>query len=224
MTFLISEDEALRERMLGMTVTDDKSDSRAVGVWFGQPDPEIRQQSFPYVTINMIDLSEARERVMNCVGIAPWYYHPNSLTEGNVTYDAWTMPMPIPIDLTYQITSFARQPRHDRQILYQVLGKRLPFRYGSLSVKEVQTGPEAWDATVRRLDMIDVAKRDTVESGKRMFMNMFTVRVSSEMPSPYVWELFKRVDTVEGHIGVYPPLRPTTADAVITETFQTQTQ
>ena len=73
MTFLISEDEALRERLLGMTVSDDKNSSRAVGVWFGQPDPEIRQQSFPYVTVNMIDISEARERVMNCEGITPWY-------------------------------------------------------------------------------------------------------------------------------------------------------
>jgi hypothetical protein len=220
MTFLLSEDEALRDRMLGMTVSDEKNSSRAVGVWFGQPDPEIRQQSFPYVTVNMIDISEARERVMNAEGVKPWYYAPDiNLEKDGITYDDWSMPMPIPVDITYQVTSFARQPRHDRQILKQILGVRLPFRFGSLSVKEINTGTDSWDATVRRLDMLDVAKRDTVESGKRMFMNIFTIRVSSEIPSPYVWNLFKKVETVDASLGVYPPLRPLTATAIIKESI-----
>ena len=47
MTFIIAEDEALKEVLKGMTVSDDKSESRAVGVWFGQPDQEIRQLAAP---------------------------------------------------------------------------------------------------------------------------------------------------------------------------------
>ena len=69
MTFLISEDEALRNLLKDMTVTDQKSASengptRKVGVWFGQPDQEVRQQSYPYITIDMIDISEDFARAM----------------------------------------------------------------------------------------------------------------------------------------------------------------
>jgi hypothetical protein len=60
MTFLLSEDKALREKLQGMVVEDQKSNgdmsTRQVGVWYGQPDQEIRNQSYPYVTIDMIDV------------------------------------------------------------------------------------------------------------------------------------------------------------------------
>jgi hypothetical protein len=35
---------------------------------------------------------------------------------------------------------------------------------------------------MRRLEVMDISKRDVTESGKRLFMNAVTVRVSSEMP------------------------------------------
>lgn len=204
MTFIIAEDEALKEVLKGMTVSDDKSESRAVGVWFGQPDQEIRQQSFPFITIDLINLTEARERTMSAQQVNPWYSAPDSLEYDDVEYEDWSMYMPIPVNLDYQITTFARQPRHDRQMLAQILGNRLPFRFGSLVCKEKQAAPEdgveVWDATVRRLDMLGVAKRDTVESGKRMFMNAFTVRVSSEMKTPYIERLYKRVNSIHGTI------------------------
>ena len=45
MTFLLDEDEAIRDLLLGMTVTDQKANTtRNVGVWFGQPDQELRDQ------------------------------------------------------------------------------------------------------------------------------------------------------------------------------------
>ena len=65
MTFLISEDEALKNLLKGMTVTDQKSgSSRNVGVWFGQPDQEVTDQKYPYITIDMIDISEDFMRSM----------------------------------------------------------------------------------------------------------------------------------------------------------------
>lgn len=191
MTFIISEDEALRDLLKGMTVSDNKSNSRAVGVWFGQPDPETREQAYPFVTLDLIDVSEARERAMAAWGVSPWYY---DVETGSA--DDWSMPMPVPVNLDYQVTTFARQPRHDRQILAQLLGARLPLRFGSLQVVETTVGNNDY-ATVRRLDMLDIAKRDTVESGKRMFMNMFTVRVSSEIPRPELARLFYKVSSVQ---------------------------
>jgi len=51
MTFALAEDAAIKTYLSGMTVSDEKSASRPVGVWFGYPDVELRQQIFPFVTI-----------------------------------------------------------------------------------------------------------------------------------------------------------------------------
>lgn len=204
MTFIISEDEALRDLLKGMTVSDNQEATRPVGVWFGQPDPEIRQQNFPFVTIDLIDVRPAADRMMSAQQVSPWYFEPESLSIGEDDYDSWSTYMPIPIDLDYQITTFARQPRHDRQIMAQIFSNRLPFKFGALVCKERLTDSteesEDWDATVRRLDVLGVRKRDTTESGKRMFMNAITVRVSSETTTRFAARLYKRVQTIRGTI------------------------
>ena len=69
MTFLLSEDEALRNLLVDMVVTDQKSSSgdgpqRKVKVYFGQPDQELRDQTYPYITIDMIDIGEDTGRAM----------------------------------------------------------------------------------------------------------------------------------------------------------------
>lgn len=207
MTFIIAEDEALRNMLIGMTVSDNKSDSRAVGVWFGQPDPEIRTQSFPFITIDLIDVSEARERVMSGRTEA-WYYEPENLDAD----EGWDMFYPTPINLDYQVTTFARQPRHDRQILAQLLGHRLPLRFGSLPVVHFVTtetvngqSTQIGQATMRRLDVLNVVKRDITEAGKRLFMNVFTVRVSSEIPQPYDFATYKKAAEVHLNTSNYHP-------------------
>jgi hypothetical protein len=58
---------------------------------------------------------------------------------------------------------------------------------------------------VRRLDLLNVVKRDTTEAGKRMFMNAFTVRVSSEIASPFDLDVYQRVREV----NVTGPQSPT---------------
>jgi len=213
MTFLISEDEALRELLKGMTVSDERDSARNVGVWFGQPDTEVRNQSFPFITIDLINVSEARERAMSAQQVRPWYLMPDGMDEADI--GQWSTFMPIPMNLDYQVTTFARQPRHDRQIMDQLLRTRLPVRFGSLVVREKLTGVvdgvEQWDSTVRRLDVLGIAKRDTVESGKRLFMNAFTVRVSSEVPTVFADELYYRVNTI--NITSNPPLFSSTISA-----------
>lgn len=183
MTFLLSEDKALRDLLKDMTVTDQKSTGtatpRKVGVWFGQPDQEVRDQSYPYITIDMVDIGEDTSRAMR--GLAKPSYLPDPTTQGDVPYDPatndWYIHWPIPVQIDYQITSYSRQPRHDREILAQILYKKIPMRFGILQ-------PD--DNTFRRLDLLDVSKRDVTEQGKRLFVNAFTVRVSSEIaPSTY---------------------------------------
>jgi hypothetical protein len=216
----MAEELALKTALKGMAVTDNENVGRPVGVWFGQPDMEITAQTFPYVTIDMIDMTEAKERMMVSHGVKPWYY----TMDVPALADDWTMPYPIPINLDYQITTYARNPRHDRQILAQILGNRLPFRFGSLVVHHSEVfaldgSLTSAEATVRRLDMLSVNKRDTIESGKRMFMNMFTVRISSEITQTYIAKHFYSVQQVNLTDNATYPSTFTSPDLISTITI-----
>lgn len=171
MSFLLSEDKALREKLQGMTVTDQKADDagapRPVGVWFGQPDQEVRAQSYPYVTIDMIDVSRDNAREVRGK-VEASYLRPTGTPENtDVVID-----FPIPVNIDYQVTTYSRHPRHDRAIMAQLLGAKLPIRSGILLTD---------DNTVRRLDILDISKRDVTDQAKRLFINAITVRISSEI-------------------------------------------
>lgn len=173
MPLFLSEDAALKDRLTGMTVSDGNSANRGVGVWFGQPDREIRAQDFPFVIINLIDISEARERVMNENPVFLPYLTPPEVLADNqeALYNR-----PIPINIDYNVSAFSRHPRHDRQLLNQLF-VRLPQRGGMLGV----THDKEDEGTARRLDFLGYSKRDRIEDNKRLFINDFTIRVSSEM-------------------------------------------
>jgi hypothetical protein len=174
MTFLLSEDAALRQLLKGITVTDQKAaqddTTREVGVWFGVPDQEIRSQAYPYITIDMIDIVRDTQREHRGL-ISADYLKPLNWDEDL----EFQTELPIPVNIDYQVTTYSRHPRHDREIMAQLLTTKLPIRFGVL---------ETDDNTVRRLDVLDVTKRDSVEGGKRLFMNAITVRVSSEISQP----------------------------------------
>lgn len=178
MTYLLSEDAGLREKLQGMTVSDQKSSdqsvARKVGVWFGMPDQEIRDQSYPYVTIEMLEVNRDVSREHR--GVAYDDYLRGDIPENT----PFKTQIPVPVYIDYQITTFARHPRHDRQIMAQLTAQKLPIRAGVLELD---------DGTVRRLDVLQVVKRDQVEQNKRLFMNAITVRVSSEIPPQTLTEL-----------------------------------
>jgi hypothetical protein len=183
MPFILNEDKAIKALLSGIVVSDGGNEARPVGVWFGQPDTQIRQQSFPYITIDLVGVSEALERVHT--GFGPLSYTPEGV---DPEFDFETYK-PIAVNLDYQITTYSRQPRHDRQIMASLFGpSRLPLRFGLLAIPE--------DNTVRRLDMIGFSKRDTTEGDKRLFSNVYMVQVSSEI---------LREDLVQMYKVLYPP-------------------
>jgi len=188
--FIIAEDEAIKSYLGGMVVADEKSaaangptgtiKTRPVKVWFGYPDVEARAQEFPFVTIDLVDIAPANDRQMQ------GRLHDNDdrgtkAPQNSVHYE---YDMPIAYDLIYQLTTYARHPRHDRAILFQMWNK-FPSKYGKLSVPN-QLGTES---SVRSMFVDGFAKRDTfedAESGnRRLLRNVFTVRLVSEM-SPVV--------------------------------------
>ena len=200
MAFLLDEDEALRNLLKNMYVTDQKSTTdnvatRAVGVWFGQPDQEIRSQSYPYITIDMIDISEDIPRAMR--GRVKPAYLPDPTDEYDSEIQNWDINWPIPVNIDYQITTYARQPRHDRQLLSQLLYTKIPLRFAVL-----ETGPNTVYGTTRRLDVLDISKRDITEQGKRLFVNAITVRVSSEIAPETYNQVYKALQVnVTGTTG-----------------------
>jgi len=186
MTFLLAEDKALRERLMGMTVTDQKatgsSTPRQVGVFYGQPDQEIRTQAYPYVTIDMIEVARDPSREMRGI-VSPSYMAPSGLASNQ----SFTTNMPVPVTIDYQITTYARHPRHDREIIAQLMYGKLPPRFGALELD---------DNTIRRMDVENVSKRDVTEQAKRLYVNAVTVRVSSEIPQGQLYNLYKASSVV----------------------------
>ena len=61
--WLFDEDRALRDLMKGMVVTDHENSSRPVEAWFGHPDQELREQKYPYVTVDLLNVQEGIGRV-----------------------------------------------------------------------------------------------------------------------------------------------------------------
>jgi hypothetical protein len=208
MTFLLSEDKALRELLQGIVVNDQKADGdatpRQVGVWFGQPDQEIRTQSYPYITIDMIDVVRETDREQRGLS-SPEYLTPVGFDETTMSY---VIPKPIPVSIDYQITTYARHPRHDRELMTQLLFTKLPLRFGWLEITEkTETVGDVTTNTntLRRLDVINVSKRDVTEQAKRLFVNAITVRVSSEIAQETGSELYK----VYSGVNVYGPTTTT---------------
>jgi hypothetical protein len=196
MTFLLSEDKALREKLQGCVVTDQRSEGdgvpRTVRAYFGQPDQELTAQLYPYITIDMIDINRDTEREMRGMvsDITPNtdYLAPDSVTEGQ----GWQIHTPIPVSIDYQVTTYARHPRHDRELLAQIVSGKLPLRFGSLVLD---------DGTIRRLDVINVSKRDVTEQAKRLFVNAITVRVSSEISQSTLQTLYKVMEVNVDALG-----------------------
>jgi len=186
MPFIFNEDRALKSLLTGITVSDYKSSSRSVGVWFGQPDVEIRNQSYPYITIDLVDIIEDRTR--NNRGYGKLGYTP----EGHSSSTTYYTEFPIPVDIEYQVISYTRQPIHDRQIGIEILSNRLPFRYGNLQIPE--------DNTLRRVELVGYRKRDTTEGGKKLYSTVFSIRVSSELLSSALAAASAQISTVNNSL------------------------
>lgn len=172
MSFILSEDLALKNILTGIVVADDKNATRSVGVWFANPDLESRAQSYPYITIELLDFDPATYRQHSGL------FQDNDL-QGTIAPSgnrAYTYEIPIAWDLTYQITTYSRHPRHDRAIIAHLLNKVFISKRGYLAVPN-DLGTET---SYRHLILEEFTKRDTIEDNRRLYRNVFTVTVSSE--------------------------------------------
>jgi hypothetical protein len=188
--FIIAEDNALKTLVQGMLVSDQKNATRPVKVWFGFPDVEIRDQDFPFATIDLIDIMPANDRQHQGTVVDTDYRGTTAPSAGNLyTYD-----YPVAYDLIYQVATFARHPRHDRAIMFQMLNK-FPSKYGKLPVPN-ELGTET---SYRSMFLDGFTKRDVVEGetgNRRTLRNVFTIRVVSEMTPAQAIAATPSVDTI----------------------------
>jgi hypothetical protein len=189
--FIIAEDLALKTYLDGLIVADQKNPTRPVKVWFGYPDVEIRDQSFPFLTIDLIDIVPANDRQTSGRLSDDDYRGTRTPVAGRVyEYD-----LPIAYDLSYQITSFSRHPRHDRALMFQLLNK-FPSKFGNLLVpNELVT-----QFSARSMFLDGFVKRDAVEDetgNRRLLRNVFSIRILSEMTPRAAQTATRIVDTVK---------------------------
>lgn len=168
-TFLLSEDEAMKSWLTGMTVADSSDSARPVKVWFRLPEQEQRDVTYPFVSIDLIDINEAPERNhRGRLRVDRLEYVPEGLSAG---VDYQTIDYPIPFDLDYQVSTFSRSARHDRALQAQ-MWKRFLGRFGAVPVED----------TVREAQLLGSATGDQVDQyGKRLFTKNYSIRVVSEL-------------------------------------------
>jgi hypothetical protein len=171
-TFIVNEDEALKAKLQGFTVADEVNSARPVQVWYAMPDIELRKQEFPFITLELIDVVPATYRQTAGINVDS----DNQGTVAPVAGTAYSYEIPVAYDLSYQITTYARHPRHDRAIVAHFLNDVFPAKRGWLAVDN-ELGTET---SYRHLFLEEYVKRDTVEDGRRLYRNVFTVTVTSE--------------------------------------------
>jgi hypothetical protein len=173
--FIVAEDLALKGYLQGMKVGDEKNSDRPVKVWFGYPDVEVRAQEFPFATIDLIDIVPANDRQNS----GYWSDSDYQGTIAPVDAISYRYEIPIAYDLVYQVSTYSRNPRHDRALLYQMATK-FPSKYGKLAVPN-ELGTEIG---YRSMFLDGFVKRDAVDGetgNRRTLRNVYTIRVVSEM-------------------------------------------
>lgn len=216
--FLFAEDEAIKQRLTGLSVTDDRDAQRPVKVFFRYPDAETERE-YPFITIEMLDIVHAKNRqhselpiyYYNTAGGASapvgasaspdaMNYWPSKSADFGYLTDRDDFPVLVsnefvPVDLLYQVSTFTRSAIHDRQLSAKMLTQVFPFRRGSIHIPA--------DNTDRRLELLDWSTADLLdpEAGyrKRIFRKVYTLQMSAELPSTDIYGI-KQVTSILANI------------------------
>jgi hypothetical protein len=177
MPWIDEEDDLLKTKLQGFVVTDARAPGgRGVKVWYRHPEMELREQDYPFMVIDLIGVGEALDRAQRGGQMRPTVtgYRPpeyTGTTEGRIHVTEW----PVAMDLSYQVTTYARNIQHDRQMM-RAFWTQFPGRYGSLGGK---ASPYVRPFSAQMMGMVPGDRLD--EFGKRQFRKMFTLKVFSEL-------------------------------------------
>jgi hypothetical protein len=224
--FTLAEDAALKYRLGSLAVSDDKSAERVCKVFYRFPDAPT-EKTYPFITIELLNISHARERQHsernyvysdNPDFVSNITYYPSEMAEADMEAQAnggiLLTEQFVPVDLMYQVTTYTRSQRHDRQLTALLLRRVFPFRRGFIEIPE--------DGTIRRCDLVSWRPTDVLdkETGykNRIFRKVFTVVINSEIPQS---DLIggSIVSSVDGTITDYQTDNPDLSTTPIMEDF-----
>lgn len=170
--WVLDEDAALKQKLSGYTVTNYADGKQLpIQVYYRLPDAEEVTRTFPHIAIDLVEINFDPTRAHRAMLFRMNYDLEQATPQTGSILEAYDYPLPW--SLHYQLAAYSRNPRHDRQ-LAMMLYQMFPEQYGSLDMA-------SFDGTVRRADLVDVVRRDTVDQNqKRLYRNIFTVAVSSE--------------------------------------------
>jgi hypothetical protein len=192
--FILREDLALKNWLSGIKVSDGVSSMRPVQVWFTLPEVEVRSQSYPYITIDLIDIRQSNERQASGT-IYDADFGGTVAPEDGVVY---SYEYPVTYDLYYQITTYSRNPRHDRALLNVFMKYATPGKYGHLPLPN-DYGTDDTNTTYewRHMFVEGFVKRDVIEDNRRLFRNTITVRVLTELTQEAASNALYEVENVD---------------------------
>jgi len=180
--FLLSEDEALKSYLSGITVPGrDPGNTTDVGVWFRWPEGE-RQIKYPFLTIDLLQAEPAFE-LFHSDHVETRPYRPSVAPQlpeppGGWATQNWNIRNYLPFKLMYQVAVHARSALHDRYL-------QSIFRTDVFPVRPFWIW-NGMDETWRRTEFVQAAASDlseTTESGtKRIFRKVYTIQMLAEVP------------------------------------------
>ena len=98
----------------------------------------------------------------------------------------------LPIDLVYQVSTYCRSQRHDRELTSGILRGVFPFRNSFILIPE--------DGTSRRCDLLSWRSADILdqEAGykKRIFRKVYTIQINSEIPQSNLDPVRKAIEVI----------------------------
>jgi hypothetical protein len=212
--FTLAEDAALKFRLADITVSDDRDYRRPVRTFFRYPEAET-EKTYPFITIDLFDIqfdasrqhsevtyyytNSAQASVHYREGASVLDYFPSEYTTAGLDdilsgpTDFVATDQVVPVNLMYQISTYARSQRHDRQLTAAMLRYIFPFRRGFIEIPE--------DGTIRRCDIVDWRPADILDQeagfNKRIFRKVYTVRINAEIPQKDIYTV-KAVSEVRG--------------------------
>lgn len=186
--FFTDIDEAMKKKISGIRVNELKTgaDRRLVRAYFRWPDVEVTDQTFPFLTLDLLRYYRAADREHRA-GHYPLAYAPKNYAPlPDDDDDRWLVTeMPIPYDFVYAVTAHARSTTQMREIEYAMLqNDRLAPRGAYLQVGD----------TVRYMEVdgpVNASGMDPQPGGrsKRHIRWVWTVTVQTELFQSTIEEL-----------------------------------
>lgn len=204
--FIFNEDRAIKDKFSNLVVQDVNAPDfgRPVQVIWLDADVELVNLTYPCIVICNTGISYDPERAAS-----GWFqlpYTPENFTTWATDSDLdvddspyWAFT-PIPYNIDYQIEILTRNNKHATFLAAVLSGPDfLSVRHGYLAIPE--------DGTVRRMDLMSGPERQNTHDpdGKRVFHNIYTVRVSTEL-LPVEIDTYSKVQTVNTTVVDIPPI------------------